>query len=392
MSARRLNYKPYFFLVGFLFFVLSINKKDADKLREVSVACVAPAWKFLDVMKTGMVSFLSVAPLKGGASSSKEQLQKLALENQAMKNQIENLRSYLLFEDRLEDQWQRFKEISSKDEKELFWKDFFRRRTEHLCTSLQFQYQTLTARVIFREPISWSSSFWLNVGEKDNEALGHTIVSKNSPVVIGDMIVGFVDYVAPQKCRVRLITDSGLVCSVRAIRGGQQDRLLSHQIDALLAQLNVREDLWNDENDRKTSLQQLANLKSRLDPQGKDEYMAKGELSGSGRAMWRGNSDLLKGVGFNYDFTDQEGPARDLRSGNPADAASMPSYLLKVGDLLVTTGMDGIFPPDFKIGIVTKIHPLREGGCSYEIEARSVVENLQEIKEVFVLPSLSFED
>lgn len=360
-------------------------------MRKMAISCIAPSWNWLDLRKTGLITFLTLSPLGGAPLKSTQELQKLSLENQAMRNQIENLHSYLLFEERLEDQWNRFKELSSKEENELYWKDFFRRRTEHLSHALQLQYQALPARVIFREPIAWSSHFWLNVGEKENEGLGSTVVAKNSPVVIGDRVVGLVDEVSSHKCRVRLITDSGIACSVRAIRGGQQDRLLSTEIDTLLSHLTIREDLWKDENDRKNSLLQLAAIKNRLDGGARDEYMAKGELFGSGGALWREHSDILKGVGFNYDFADLEGPERDLRSGTPVGSEAMAAYLLKVGDLLVTTGMDGLFPPDFKVAVVTKIFPLREGGCSYEIEARSVVENLHEIKEVFVLPPLCFD-
>lgn len=390
--ARRVNYKPYFFLIAFFFVIMSLNKQDTGKMRQMTIGLVIPTWKCIDTLKAKVLSFLTLPPIKGGSLSSKKELEQLALENLAMKNQIEHFRSYLLFEDCLEDQWQRFKEVSSREEKEVFWKEFFRRRSEYLCENLQMQYQSLGAKVIFREPVSWSSSFWLNVGEKDNEALGKTIVAKNSPVVIGTTIVGLVEHVAEQKCRVRLITDPGLVCSVRAMRGGEQDRVLMQHIDALISQIGVREDLWSSGEEAKNGMQILTQLKSRLNPHLRDEYMAKGELSGTGHALWRTQSTILKGVGFNYDFSDKEGPARDLRTGKPVDASSPlpPCYLLKIGDLLVTTGMDGVFPPDFKVAVVTKIHPLREGGCSYDIEAESMIENLQNIKEVFILPPVSF--
>lgn len=361
-------------------------------MREMTIGFVIPTWRGVDTLKTKALSFLTMPPMKGMSPSSKKEVEQLTLENLAMKNQIEHLRSYLLFEDRLEDQWQRFKEVSNREEKELFWKEFFRRRSECLCENLQMQYQSQSAKVIFREPASWSSSLWLNVGEKDNEALGKTIVAKNSPVVIGNIIVGLVEYVAEQKCRVRLITDSGLVCSVRAVRGGEQDRALLQHIDALISYIAVREDLWNNGEEAKNGTQILTQLKNRLNPHLRDEYMAKGELSGTGHALWRTQSTILKGIGFNYDFSDKEGPARDLRTGKTVDPSSpfSPCYLLKTGDLLVTTGMDGVFPPDFKVAVVTKIHPLREGGCSYDIEAQSLIENLQNIKEVFILPPVCF--
>ncbi len=380
--ARRVNYKPYFFLLSFLFLLFSFSKEEAGRMRTAAIGCISPCWTSIDFFKCSLISFLSLPPLKGKAVSLKKEMEKLNLENLALKNQIEYLHSYLLFEDRLEERWQRYKELSRSSE-EGAWKAFFKRRAENLCENLELQFQALPAKVIFREPISWSSSLWLNVGEKENQAIGKKRIAKNSPVVSGNCIVGLVEEVKEYKCRVRLITDPGLICSVRATRGGEQDRLLIQQIDALFAHLSLREDLqgqWT---------QDLLNLKNLLNPEAKEEYMAKGELSGTGRALFRSHFGILKGVGFNYDFADEEGPARDLRTGCPADATNGPAYLLKVGDLLVTTGMDGIFPRDFKVAFVTKIMPLREGGCSYEIEARSLIENIQEIKDVFILPPLS---
>ena len=70
--------------------------------------------------------------------------------------------------------------------------------------------------------------------------------------------------------------------------------------------------------------------------------MAKGELHGSSKPLWRGYSQVLKGIGFNYDYADAYGPARDLRTGKTT-ANSPGISLLRVNDLLMTTGMDGIF-------------------------------------------------
>ena len=49
--------------------------------------------------------------------------------------------------------------------------------------------------MVFREPSSWSSAFWIDVGERQNKALGKNIVAKNSPVLFGTSIVGVVEYV-----------------------------------------------------------------------------------------------------------------------------------------------------------------------------------------------------
>jgi cell shape-determining protein MreC len=351
--AKRISYKPYFFLIAALFMLFGVSAR-----RFALIDALAPVWRFLD-----------------RAPAVHQEHEQLLLENRAMKQQLEELRSYLLFEDRLENEWQRYKELSQETGEELFWKDFFHRRADNLCENLKLQYQALFAKVIFREPLAWSSAVWLNVGQEDNQLLGKTVVAKNSPVLSSTgALVGLVEEVKARKCRVRLITDPGLACAVRAVRGSEQDRQLLRQIETLLAHLHAREDLSAD------AAEPLAQLKEQLQNRPhQDSYLAKGELCGSGEARWRAHTGRLKGVGFNYDFADAEGAARDLRTGPP---------LLKIGDLLVTTGMDGVFPRDLPVATITKILPLREGGCSYDIEANALADNLQEMRDLLVLPPI----
>ena len=82
-----------------------------------------------------------------------------------------------------------------------------------------------------------------------------------------------------------------------------------------------------------------------------------------------------------------EGPARDLRSGDPYDVARKGETLalLKPGDLLITTGLDGVFPPGFRVAVVSQVQTLKEGASSYELEAISTAGNLDELTHVFVL-------
>jgi rod shape-determining protein MreC len=62
--------------------------------------------------------------------------------------------------------------------------------------------------------------------------------------------------------------------------------------------------------------------------------------------------------------------------------------ILAVNDLLITTGMDGIFPPGFQAGIVSKLGVLKEGDYFYDLEAQPIVGALNELSLVFVLPPL----
>lgn len=199
------------------------------------------------------------------------------------------------------------------------------------------------ARVIYRSVNSWNSSLWINVGEADNALYGKQVITKNSPVTLGTYVVGVIDHVGKRQSRVRLITDAGLTPSVRAVR----------------------------------------------EEAGEKRYLAKGELRGIYQPQWNSAGQILQGFGFNYDFPDEYGPARDLRTGS--DGKQTPISLLQPGDLLVTTGMDGIFPPNLEVAKIAEIFPLHEGDYSYSLTAKPIVENFNDLSIVFVIPPIGFE-
>ena len=88
----------------------------------------------------------------------------------------------------LEQQWQSFVNLSEKSED-----PFFARRADALCQILDRHLRALPAKVIFRENGAWRGTIWINVGKRDNQALGSEIVSENSPVVVGKYVVGVVE-------------------------------------------------------------------------------------------------------------------------------------------------------------------------------------------------------
>lgn len=345
---RRVNYTPYFFLVFCLFLFFSLPLRLTESVRSKTVNALHLSWLSL-----------TTTPKEGN-----QELEQLKLENLKLRTQIQSIREWLLYEERIEDQLERFKEISKQSG------DFFHRRSIYLSQFLDKQFQSIPAQVIFREPNSWSSTLWVNVGEKDNELLEEKIIVKNSPVLMGFSVIGLVEYVGQTQSKVRLITDTSLNPSVRAIRGNQQNRLMREHIDALVLALSVRE--GNQE-----IIPLLQNLKSQINEKITDRYLAKGELRGSAYPLWRARGQHLKGIGFNYDYADEEGQPHELRS---------PDSILQPGDLLVTSGLDGVFPPDIPIAVVTNIHQLREGACSYDLEARTLCGNLDDITSVFILP------
>ena len=364
---KRINYTPYLIFIAAFLIVITASSAKADKWRSGVVKTISPLWKMLDGVKS---IFASILHSPKTFSYEQDHLQ---LENQMLREEISKVREWLLFEERIEEQWERLKALSKHEESEIFWKDFFRRRSEQLAELVDLRLQSLPARVVFREPSSWSSSLWINVGERDNESLGKQIVAKNSPVVSGSALVGIVEFVGRTQSRVRLITDARLAPAVRAIRGGEQDRVLLEQVESLLKALELRRDLFTQE-----VSQVLFSLKETLLLSGVETYLAKGEVYGSSSQSMRSQSNLLKGEGFNYDYDDEEGSARDLRTGS----------ILKVGDLLVTSGLDGFFPPGLHVGTVSKIGQLREGASSYELEAKAAAGNLAELTYLLVLPAI----
>lgn len=273
---------------------------------------------------------------------------------------------------------------------EMIYKDLPKNETQPPKPTSQ---EALTARIIFRSPSSWNSSLWINVGSKDNQNPLHPLIVKNSPVLVGDSIVGVVDYVGKHQSRVRLITDSGLVSSVRVARGHEQNKAFAENVIDLIAYTNNHPELFENYHDKQALENSLRSLKQKLLEKKQTWYLAKGEIRGQSFPLWRTDAHLLKGVGFNYDFEDEFGPARDLRSGEAVggkkEIKAMP--LVKINDLLVTTGMDGVFPSGLKVAIVTKVNLLREGDFAFELEAKPTVGNLDDLTQVYVIAPLSYD-
>jgi len=262
---------------------------------------------------------------------------------------------------------------------------YAKRRKAEIFRLVDLYAPSIIGKVIFRETASWSSSFWINLGEKTNQTLGRILIAKNSPVVIGTSVLGIVEYVGQHRSRVRLITDSSIAPSVRILRGSEQTSVIADQARKLLVMLESYDEISKEHSIKKELDQFLKNL----NPVHENFYLAKGEMRGMRGPLFRSRHALLQGVGFNYDFEDDEGPSRDLRSGRPVHPTTAPeTALVKKGDVLVTTGMDGIFPAGLRVGQVVQVHPLREGASAYELDALPLIGNFDNISFVAVLPPL----
>lgn len=361
-----------------LLVVLGMPKQAADNMRACTVASLIPVWKTANWMKV----YLGDRPLFWTSSScSSQELFQLQTEVQSLRSQLAFQSDWKNWAQHLESQLSLIKTLQKEKAQ-----DFFKRRLEEMNELMQRQFFAVLAPVIYRDPSSWSSSLWIQAGEKDNESLGRVVVAKNSPVVVGSSLVGVVEFVGAKQSRVRLITDSGLIVSVRAARGSLQDQELFQFVSTVRDRVQFRKDLPLDAEQKIALIDSLQKLQTHLG--GEDGYYAKGQLQGSSTPFWRGRGTSLKGIGFNYDYGDQEGPARELRTGRPVGINGPGVLLLEEGDLLLTSGLDGVFPPGIEVGIITEIKALAEGAYSYEIEARPAVVHLNDLRTVFILPPL----
>jgi len=351
---RRPSRRSTLFLTLTLLLLLSMPARTVARARSSFVMAIAPSW--------GVLAAAPAHELEGEAEVTRLRSENEMLRDQLLEScDLQRLEMGMLLH---------LEEVSCAldlDSREP--QEYCSRRVKEMERLLQLELCGLPAKVVYRDPAAAGSFLWVDVGRLDYPGR----VKKGGAVVVGESLVGMVDYVGRHQSRVRLITDGSLHPSVRAVRGTAQDRRLytiacelDETVGAAMPALS----------------EQLAELKRSLDPTGRSLYLAKGELVGGAELRWRGGGDLLRGVGFQYDFDDEEGPGRDLRS---------TPRLVDVGDLLVTTGMDGRFPAGLLVARVVSIAPLGEGASSYDLEARSTAGHLDQISSVLVLPRLDFD-
>ncbi|MGZ3634307.1 MAG: rod shape-determining protein MreC, partial [Parachlamydiaceae bacterium] len=207
---------PYLLLFCVILVLMSRSKFAADQIRGLTAAVFSPLWQWMTPTK-----------------QENSDLLKLQTENQLLKNEL--LRSHQLLKETFylkKELHQLFGDINS---------DSYNAR-QHI---LKKRLEAIPAHVIYRASASWNSFFWINVGASTNQTLNRQVVMKNSPVVVGNSLVGVIDYVGQRQSRVRLITDSGLYPAVRAVRGNPQGIRLVETIHVLLDNLAEYEGLFD---------------------------------------------------------------------------------------------------------------------------------------------------
>lgn len=339
----------YFSILAALLLIMSLSRSTTEQMRGKTIAWIAPYWDQLAKVSF----FFSRTSTEALLKDKNDEIARLELENRLLINELSHLQSLFNYQQ-----------------------------------EIQLQ-ESVAAHVLMRSFDTWNNFLWINVGSADNQNLFRPDIALNSPVVVGEAVVGLIDLVEKHQSRVRLITDPRLNPSVRAARGGLQERHVDEQIDLILNWIRRKKVQLLSPKDKLKLSELLTQLKGSLQPTKKSYHLAKGELQGSTQPTGRSHKPLLKGTGFNYDFSDDKGEARDLRTGKPVSGSEEELSLLKVNDILVTTGMDGVFPEGLKVATVTKIELLKEGDFYYELEAKPIVNNFQELDLVFVIAPIS---
>jgi cell shape-determining protein MreC len=372
----------YIFIALFILCQLSLPNAASDRIRSISVAALSPSWHFFSHFKERFLKLASIIPSGGASPHVRREIDSMRLENHNLRNQLELLKAQVDLEKLAVEEAELLKYFAQDQA-------YAKRRKAEIFRLVDLYAPAIAGKVIFRESGSWNSSFWINLGETTNQTLGKVLIAKNSPVVLGTSVLGIVEYVGKHRSRVRLITDSSIVPSVRVLRGGEQKRMIAEHARKLLELIEGCEEISKSHPLKK----ELSQLAQDLHLSEESFYLAKGEMRGIRTPLFRSRQALLQGVGFNCDFEDDESPSRDLKSGKPIDTASSSEIVLvKTGDILVTTGMDGIFPAGLRVGQVTKVHSLREGASSYELDALPLIGNFDHISYVSVLPPLDVTD
>ena len=131
---KRRNYKPYFFFIFALTGILILPQTFTHALRELSIASIAPPLKAVRLLKTNLFAnhFFISAP------SLEDKTENLRLENLRLKEQLKEIKEFLLSEERFEDLK---KELSFLDEKlptsPLL--EFYKRREKEALKKLELE-------------------------------------------------------------------------------------------------------------------------------------------------------------------------------------------------------------------------------------------------------------
>ncbi len=194
------------------------------------------------------------------------------------------------------------------------------------------------APIIARDPGDWASFIWV---EAPNETAAQEWIE--APAIVGDIAIGMVDFAHHRRCRVRLISDAQLSLSV-----------------TLSAQCEAASQIADQSSEGAVKCPPMV-----------------GQVRGLGGALWNSSGTLLIGEGY------IPGPTR-IEICELTHINILRSKRFAPGDLLVTSGLDGIFPKNLRVGVVERVESDESSNTRYEFSAKSAVD-LHALSEVWIL-------
>lgn len=193
------------------------------------------------------------------------------------------------------------------------------------------QYERLSTLVSLRDPGDWAGFVWV---ELPNRQSPETWLE--SPAIVGDCAVGLVDFCRGERCRIRLLSDAQLSLSVT---------IPASQLEG-----------------------DLACVPGECPP-------LVGQVRGFGGALCNSSGSLLAGEGY------IPGPPKSEQWRQPLIEGKRQ---FAVGDLLVTSGLDGIFPSGLRVGSVESVETARPAQTRYLFSLKSAID-LHRVSQITLL-------